>query len=89
VGLKKIVQKILLDLLTIGGNLLVSALARGSYRCQFKTVESTLASQWLALISLRKPVLTRWLAFAHHHRQQGIVTELIVIVEVFVAQRQA
>ena len=55
---------------------------------QLQPIKRTLAGQGLTQITLSPPILTVGLFFTDHHRQQGIVPQLIMIVEILVAQGQ-
>jgi len=74
---------------TVDGDLLVATLLVGPCRGEFQAIQRALAGQRLALVTGTGPIFTGRIALAHQHGQQGILTELVVIVEVFVAQAQS
>ncbi len=69
-----------------GRNLLVAARHAGTRRRQFQPVERALAGQRDAPIARVDPVLARRITTADQHRQQRITPQLLVVVEVLVAQ---
>src|SRR5262249_51833332 len=56
---------------------------------EFPTVEGALAGQRLTAIPRSVPGLAGGVAFADDGGQQGIVAEIVVVVEIFVSQGQA
>jgi hypothetical protein len=69
-------------------NLLVAAVLVRADGGQLKAIESALARQWLAPVPLPLPGLTSGIDLANDRGEQGIAPEVVVIVEVFVSQRQ-
>jgi len=55
---------------------------------QLQPVQGALARQRLALVALPQPSLTGRILLAHQHRQQVVQPELVMVVEVFMAQRK-
>ena len=70
-------------------DLLVPAILVGPDRGQFQAVERTLTCQGLTFVTLPEPVLAGGIFLSHDGRQQGIVPQVIVVVEVLVAQGQS
>lgn len=70
-------------------DLLVNAIALFVSAPQFKTIERALASQGLALIHSATTVLTSHIHPPAQQSQERVYAQLVVIVEVFVPQRQA
>jgi hypothetical protein len=87
--LKEDIQEKLLNAIASRDDLLVPAFRVGPDGRQFQSVQRALARQRFATVPFPHPFLPQRILFAHQHRQQWIVTQLIVIVEVFVAQREA
>ena len=56
---------------------------------EFKTVERALAGQRFSLVFFMAPLLAKHVGTTANRRQQGIVPEAIMIVDIFVAQRDA
>jgi hypothetical protein len=73
----------------MGDCLFVPTVGRCTNWSQFESVEGTFTSQWFALIGGTWPVLAEWVGLANGYGQERVEAELIVIVEVFVAQAQA
>ena len=76
------------ELVLPGHDLLVAALGVGLRRGQLQAIERALAGQWLAAVPHFQPILTRHIAFTDQGGQQWIGPQLVVIVQVFVAQSQ-
>ena len=76
------------DVAMPGDDLLVAALGVGPHRRQFQAIERALARQRLASILAAATVLAGRIGLAHQHRQERIVAQGVVVVEVFVAQGQ-
>jgi hypothetical protein len=79
----------ILHRLTVHGDLLVTTVGIGPDRSEFQAVERALAGQGLALVPLPRAIFTQRILLAHQHRQQRIVTQGVMIVEVFVTQAQS
>ena len=77
-----------LDVAMSSNDFFVAALFVGSDGRQFQTVQRALARQRLATIFASASILAGRIGFAHQHRQERIVAEGVVVVEVFVAQGQ-
>lgn len=87
--IQKRVDEEVLDLRAVGEDLLVAALRIGADRRQLHSVERALARQRLAGVAPANAILAGRVLLADQHRHQRIVSQLVVIVEVLVAQRQA
>jgi hypothetical protein len=70
-------------------DLLVAAVAVGSDRGELQAVERALASEGLALIPRPGAVVSLGVVLAGEDGEEGIVAELVVVVEVFVSQAEA
>jgi hypothetical protein len=70
-------------------DLLIAALRRSSHRRQFQAIERAFAGQRLATVTRIDAILARRVGLADQDRQQWIGTQPVVVVEVFIAQRQA
>ena len=71
-----------------GDDLLVAALRVGPRGRQFQAVQRALAGQRLAAIARSATLLAGRIALADQRRQERIVPQVVVVVEVFVAQGQ-
>jgi hypothetical protein len=81
-------QKKLLHLFHVNHYLLVTRLGVGSRRRQFQPIQRALARQRLTTILLPQPVLSSRIFFPHQHRQQRVLAQPVMIVEILVSQRQ-
>ena len=70
-------------------DLLVAAVLVGADGGQFEAIEGALAGQRLAPIPLPLPGLARGIVLADDGGEQWVAAEVVVVVEVLVAQRQA
>lgn len=77
----------LFQLAVQGHDLLIAAVGIGSDRSQFQPIQRALARQRLPLIPATA-ILTGRIRLPHEHGQQWIVTQIVVIVEVFISQAQ-
>ena len=73
----------------VGRDLLVPAALIGPRRRQFESIERALAGQRFATVPLAETILSARILFADKHRHQRIVSQLVMVVEIFVAQRQS
>ncbi len=71
-----------------GHDLLIATPGIGSDRSQFESIQCALARQRLPLIPAGA-ILTSGIRLPHQHGQQRIVTQIVVIVEVFISQTQS
>ena len=69
-------------------DLLITALGVGLGRSQLQAIQRALAGQWLAPVAWVQPLVACHIAFTDQRRQQGIGPQLVVIVQVFIAQGQ-
>ena len=88
VGLKEQLDEEPFDSSCAADDLLVSAILVGPDGGQFEPIEGALAGQGLAFVAFPEPVLAGGIFLSHDGCQQGIVPQVIVVVEVFVAQGQ-
>jgi len=88
VGLKEQLDEEPFDSSCAADDLLVPAILVGPDGGQFEPIEGALAGQGLALVAFPEPVLAGGIFLSHDGCQQGIVPQVIVVVEVFVAQGQ-
>ena len=77
------------DVMGVADDLLVAALVVGADGREFEAVERALAGQRLAAVAKPLPGLPGGIALADDGGEQGVGPEVVVVVEVFVAQRQA
>ena len=70
-------------------DLLVPLLFSQLRRPQFHAVQRALARQGGALIAHPSPIFPRQILLLHQHRQQRIASQLLVIVQILVAQGQS
>jgi hypothetical protein len=89
VGLEKEGDEESFDLTSATDDLLVTAARIGTDGGEFPTIEGTLAGQRLTAIARALTGFAGGVAFADDGGQQGIVAEIVVIVEIFVSQGQA
>jgi hypothetical protein len=86
---QKTVDKEILNLTRVTDNLLVSTACRCADFCQFQPIEGTFTCQGFAPITLMEPTFTKRISLPDSDGQQGIESELVVIIEVFVSQADA
>lgn len=86
--LQKDVDEQPFDLAAGGHDLLIPALRVGSCGGQLQSIERALAGQCFPPIPLPRPLLSRGVRLPHQHRQQRIVPQIVMIHEVFIAQRK-
>ena len=89
VGLEEEGHEEAFDVAGAAGDLLVAALLVGADGGQFEAVERALAGQRLAAIPLPPPGLAGRVVLADDGGQQRVAAEVVVVVEVLVAQGQA
>jgi len=77
------------DLCLVGDDLLIACLAVRIRQRQLQPVERALAGQRLAAIFRRAAILPRQIPFADQGRQERVVTQLVMIVQILVAQCHA
>ena len=77
------------DLVPIHGDLLVSFLPIDRGPGQLQPVQRTLARQRLSPVPGLPPLLPQRIGLIHRHRQHRIVPQLVVIVQVLVAQTES
>jgi hypothetical protein len=83
------IDQIVLDLIQMGDRLLVAIVLVGTDGGEFQSIESTLARQRFASITLLQAFDTQGIFLADRHSEQGIEPQLVVIVEIFVTQAKA
>jgi len=88
VGLQEERHEEPLDPVDVAGDLLVAAVGVGPDGGQLQPVEGALAGQRLTPIAGALPGGARGIELADDGGQQGITAEVVVVVEVFVAQGQ-
>jgi len=88
VRLQEQLDEELLDGGRIELDLLVTLAGGDARRGQLEPVERALASERLAAITAALAHLARWIELAHQRRQQWIVAQRVVIVQILVAERQ-
>jgi hypothetical protein len=88
-GFDKEVGQNLFHVGEVGRDLFVAAVFIGPWRREFQPVERTLAGQRLAAITFSHAILTAGIEFSGQHGHQRIVSQLVVIGEVFVSQSDA
>jgi len=86
VGLQEDLGEEPLDRTPIQGDLLVAALRTRPDRCEFQPVQGALAGQRLAAILRTTAVAPKRILLASQDGQQGIVSQIVVVVEVLVAE---
>ena len=72
----------------IGGDALVAVRGRTVRRAQLQPVQRARTGQRTPPVPRTRPVAARGITPAHQHRQQPVPTQLVVVVQVLVAQRQ-
>jgi hypothetical protein len=87
--LQEYLNEELLHAVEVGDDLLVATIFVGTHRRKFETVEGAFAGQGLAAIALAQAVVAERIFLADQKRQQRIVPQLVMIVEVFIAKAQA
>jgi hypothetical protein len=70
-------------------DLFVSAVGIGPDGSQFKTIESTLASQGLTSITVVRPTASTRIFFVGQHGQKRIMPELVMVIDILVAEAEA
>ena len=86
-GLNKGLDEEPVDRISVECGLFVS-LRRSVLRRQLQAVQSTLAGQRGSLVTSANAALAGRVGLSHKSRQQGILSELIVVVEILVTKRQ-
>ena len=56
---------------------------------QLQAIERGVSRKRLAFIALQKPILTQRIAFAADQCMQRIASQMVMIIEIFVAQQQS
>ena len=74
--------------LTLHHDLLVALGLPGLSPGQLQSVQCALARQRLARVALPHTMLARDIGLAHQRRQQRVATQVVVIVEILIPQRQ-
>src|SRR3974377_889188 len=87
-SLKEQLDEELLDGPCVTSDFLVPAPLVGADWTQFQAVERALAGQSLTLVSLPDSRLTGRIHLSHDSCQQGIAPQIIMVIEVFIAQSQ-
>jgi hypothetical protein len=72
----------------VGNDLLVAAIVVGTHRCEFESVECALASEGFAAVGRACSVLAERIGNADENGHERIVSEAVVVIEVFVPQTQ-
>ena len=85
---RKRVDEEAFDVVGAADDLLVAAVLVGADGGQFEAVERALAGQRLAPVALPLPGLARGVGLADDGGEQGVAAEVVVVVEVLVAQGQ-
>ena len=88
VGLEEEGHEEAFDVVGAADDLLVAAVLVGPDGGQFEAVEGALAGQRLAPVALPLAGLARGVGLADDGGEQGVAAEVVVVVEVLVAQRQ-
>ena len=74
----------LLDLVGLRLNLVITPV--DGLCAQLQTIECGLCGQRFALIALQDPILSEWIALAGDQPMDGIKSQMVMIIEIFVAQ---
>jgi hypothetical protein len=88
VGLEEEADEEVLDVASAADDLLVTVVLGGADGGQFEAVERALAGQCLAAIAGSFPGLAGGIGPANDGSQEGVASEVVVVVEVLVAQGQ-
>jgi hypothetical protein len=72
----------------VGHNLFVAAGGVGPHRGEFEAVERTLARQRFAAVALAQALAALGIVLGDQHGHEGVMPQLVVVVEIFVAQAQ-
>jgi hypothetical protein len=88
VGLEEERHEEALDVVSAADDLLVAAVLVGPDGGQFEAVQGALAGQRLAPVALPLSGLARGVSLADDGGEQRVTAEVVVVVEVLVAQRQ-
>jgi hypothetical protein len=88
-GFEEKVRQQRLHLAQVGRDLFVAAVFVGPRRRQLKPIERAFSGQRFAAIPFSGTILSGGIVFSGEHGHQRIVPQLVVVDEVFVAQREA
>ncbi len=88
-GFEKEIGQERFHLAQVGRDLLVAAVLVGPRRREFESIERALAGQRLAAIPLSGTILSGGVLLTDQHGQERIVPQLVMVVKIFVAKRQA
>src|SRR5947209_14946846 len=88
VGLEEQRHEQPLDVARVAGDLLVAAVLVGPDGGQFEAIEGALTGQRLAAIAPASSAPARGIAFADDGGQEWVAPEVVVVVEVLVAEGQ-
>ena len=87
-GLEKDLHQQAIHCRLVHRDLLVAFLLAHRFSRQLQAIQRALARQGLALVALPRPARSRRIGLLCQHRQHRILPKLIVVVQIFIPQRQ-